>query len=167
MSDITRAALLSAQLRSEAEKTRRHLERLPDEHWSWKPHEKSSSLGQLASHLVDCLHFARSVFSEDRSNIDLSTWRPFRAASREALLAAYDEAVSQALMAMASHADQEAHGTWEMAVNGTVRMRRDRESAFADMTLHHLIHHRGQLTVYLRLLDVPVASTYGPTADES
>lgn len=167
MSNTTRAAYLSVQLRSEAEKTRRHLERLPDDRWSWKPHEKSSSLGQLASHLVDCLHFARSVFSEDRSNIDLATWHPFRAASRDTLLSAYDDAVTQALTAMAKHVDQDAHGTWEMAVNGTVRIRRDRESAFADMTLHHLIHHRGQLTVYLRLLDVPVASTYGPTADEA
>lgn len=167
MSHTTRAAFLAAQLGSEAEKTRRHLERLPDDRWSWKPHEKSSSLGQLASHLVDCLHFAHLVFSEDRSNIELSTWRPFRAASRDALLAAYDGAVSQALEAMATHVDQDARGTWEMAVNGTVRIRRDRESAFVDMTLHHLIHHRGQLTVYLRLLDVPVASTYGPTADEA
>jgi uncharacterized damage-inducible protein DinB len=166
VSGESRAAYLSAQLKSEADKTRRHLERLPDSAWSWKPHEKSSSLGQLASHLVDCLNFAKSVFTEDRSNIDLATWRPSRAESRDALLAAYDAAVEEALTAMATHPDRDARGTWEMAVNGTVRISRDRESAFADMTLHHLIHHRGQLTVYLRLLDVPVASTYGPTADE-
>ncbi len=139
MSHTTRVAFLSAQLHSEAQKTRRHLERLPDEHWSWKPHEKSSSLGQLASHLVDCLHFARSVFSEDRSNIDLSTWRPFRAASREALLSAYDEAVTQALTAMATHVDQDAQGTWEMAVNGTVRIRRDRESALSSSRAAHRV----------------------------
>lgn len=163
---MTLADRLADTLRREAATTRRHLERLPDEHFAWKPHPRSSSLGQLGSHFVDCVQFAYDVFHDDVTSIDLATWRPCRADNRADLLSKFDAALAGALDAMASHPDREARGTWQMAVNGEVRISTDREAAFRNMTLHHLMHHRGQLTVYLRLLDVPVASTYGPTADE-
>lgn len=81
-------------------------------------------------------------------------------------MSVFDAAVGAARAAMAAHTDRTARGAWAMAVDGTVRIRRDRASAFADLTVRHLIHHRGPLSVYLRLLDVPVPPTDGPTADE-
>ncbi|MBL0938941.1 MAG: DinB family protein [Gemmatimonadaceae bacterium] len=163
---ISRVDRLASILRTEAATTRRHLERVPDEQFGWRPHAKSSALGQLSAHFIDCLNFAHAIFREDVTAIDMATWRPTKVASLAELLAMFDGALETALTAMATHPDRDASGTWQMSVNGMVRISRDREAAFNDMTLHHLIHHRGQLTVYLRLLDVPVAPTYGPTADE-
>jgi uncharacterized damage-inducible protein DinB len=154
------------QLRHEASVTERHLARLPMAHWDWRPHPRSSTLAHLASHLVDCVRFATSIFREDRTEVTLATWRPYRAPSAEALRRDFAQAVEEACAAMSAHPDRDATGTWEMAVDGVVRIRRDREAAFVDMTLHHLIHHRGQLSVYLRLLEIAVPPTYGPTADE-
>jgi uncharacterized damage-inducible protein DinB len=163
---VSRTERLARQLQAEANITDRHLARIPAEQWTWRPHPRSSTMAQLASHLVDCVRFATSIFREDRTDVQLAHWRPYRADGPDAVRHDFADAVEEACAAMRSHPDCEATEPWEMAVDGIVRIRRDRESAFADMTLHHLVHHRAQLSVYLRLLDVPVPPTYGPTADE-
>jgi uncharacterized damage-inducible protein DinB len=106
------------------------------------------------------------IFTADTFNVDTRTFKEFEAASAAELLAEFDREVSEATLAMASALDTSAAGSWRLTINGKTRFEKPREAVFRDMTLSHLVHHRGQLSVYLRLLDVPVPGSYGPTADE-
>ena len=146
--------------------TRRHLERLPPDKLSWRPHAKSFTAAGLASHLVECVRFAEPIFGAPELDFDPAAFRPFVAASIEELLQAYDEAVEKGAAALASGSDASAADLWRFKIKGRVRFERPRAEVFRDFTLSHLIHHRGQFSVYLRLLDVPVPGLYGPSADE-
>jgi uncharacterized damage-inducible protein DinB len=163
---MTRVETLLAEFQHEVRTARRHLERLPDHRFEWRPHPKSSSAGGLASHLVDCVRFAAPIFSAEELRIDLSGYAPFRATAGAELIEAFDAEVADAVHALAHASDTDASGPWRMLIDGAVRFVKPREAAFRDMALSHLIHHRGQLSVYLRLLDIPVPGSYGPTADE-
>ena len=163
---MQRIETLRAEFEHEARTTRRHLERVPEERFGWRPHPKSYTAGELASHLVDCVRFAAPIFGADEPDVDLSTYTPFRADSASALLDAFDAEVARAVQALAQAGDPNATQPWPLRINGRVRFERPREAVFRDMTLSHLVHHRGQLSVYLRLMDVPVPGSYGPTADE-
>jgi uncharacterized damage-inducible protein DinB len=164
---MSRRAQLIAEFAREADTTRTHLARIPDDRFDWRPHVKSSSLGALANHIVDCIRWAAPIFAADELDFDTAPLLPSTTASNSALLALFDDTVGEALQAMNASADDDATGPWRMRFRGRVRFEKARELAFRDMTLSHLIHHRGQLSVYLRLLDIPVPATYGPTADEA
>lgn len=163
---MARIDVLLGDFAREARTTRRHLERLPDERFDWRPHPKSFTGGELAGHLVECLRWAERVFVADAFDFSPATYERVRANTVAEVLAAFDAAVEAALQAMANTADRDAEQRWRMSRDGVVFFERDREAAFRDLSLNHLIHHRGQFTVYLRLLDVPLVGTYGPTADE-
>ena len=163
---MPRIETLLAELEHEARTTRKHLERLPEDRFDWRPHPKSSTAGQLASHLVECIRWTGPIFNADELDMNPSTYRPFSATSSSALLDAFDDEVTQASQAIAGAADREATQPWRLKMHGKVWFEKPREAVFRDMTLSHLVHHRGQLSVYLRLLDVPVPGAYGPTADE-
>ena len=163
---MPRIDTLLAEFEHEARTTRKHLERLPDDRFDWRPHPKSFTGGQLASHLVDCIRWTGPIFSADELVMDPSTYRPFCATSNAALLDEFDSDVAQAKQAIAVASDPGATQPWRLLINGRVWFEKPREAVFRDMTLSHLVHHRGQLSVYLRLLDVPVPGSYGPTADE-
>ena len=152
-------------LEQELATTRRVLERVPDEHWDWAPHEKSMTLGRLAGHLAELTFLAKSVVEEDV--FDVATHpRPAGPTSRDENLRLYDQGVA-ALVAAVNAAPAEAWGqTWTLQANGQVFISMPRAAALRLMGISHPIHHRGQLTVYLRLLGVPLPSVYGPTADE-
>ena len=98
--------------------------------------------------------------------MDPSTYKPFGAKSVAALLETFDGEVAKAKQVMASAADTSATQPWRLKMHGKVRFEKPREAVFRDMTLSHLVHHRGQFSVYLRLLEVPVPGSYGPTADD-
>ena len=98
--------------------------------------------------------------------MDPSAYKPFRADSVAGLLETFDSEVARAKQVMAKSADTNAEEAWRLKVLGKVWFEKPREAVFRDMTLSHLVHHRGQLSVYLRLLEVPVPGSYGPTADE-
>ena len=163
---MTRIETLLAEFEHEAQTTRKHLERLPDERFDWRPHPKSFTAGQLASHLVDCIRWTGPIFSADELDMDPASYRPFCATSSAALLEAFDDEVTRAMQAITHAADANATQPWRLQMHGKVWFEKPREAVFRDMTLSHLVHHRGQLSVYLRLLDVPVPGSYGPTADE-
>ena len=163
---MTRLEKLIDELTHEAETARRHLERLPDAHFDWRPHPKSFTAGSLGGHLVECIRWAEWVFAGDGIDLDPANYQPVRAMSVAELLRLFDATLERALAAMAKSPDHDATGEWTMRVGGRVQFVKAREDALRDLSLSHLVHHRGQLTVYLRLLDVPVAWTYGPTADE-
>ncbi|MFL5383518.1 MAG: DinB family protein [Longimicrobiaceae bacterium] len=154
-------------LENELKTTRRLLERVPDEHWDWKPHEKSMSLGQLAGHLAE-LTFLGAIVMQ-REVFDVATDRPTgpKPANREEVLAAFDQGSAQLVEAVNGAAADAWGQTWSLKAGGQTFVSLPRAAALRLMGISHPIHHRGQLSVYLRLLGVPVPSIYGPTADES
>ena len=157
---------LVAEFTHEAATTRRHLARIPDDKLDWQPHQKSFTTRALASHIVESIGWAHAIFSADEFNFDPATYRPFSAASVPELLAVFDRKVDEGERALSSVADAAMSDPWRMKIRGHVRFEKPRADVFRDFTLSHVIHHRGQLTVYLRLLDVAVPGSYGPSADE-
>ncbi len=160
--------LLLAELEREAAGTRRTLERVPEGRNDWKPHEKSMPLGYLAGLVATIPSWIKSIVTHD--SLDLSSPGEFRTrafdTNRE-LLQAFDNALRQAREALASATDEHLTTTsWQLLFQGNVVSEDVRYVALRDGVLNHLAHHRGQLTVYLRLNDIPVPALYGPSADE-
>lgn len=163
---MTRIESLLAEFAHETETARKHLERLPSDQFEWRPHARSFTAGQLASHMVDCIRFIEPIFGADELDMDPSDYRPFQANSVAELLETFDGEVAKAKQVMGSAADTSATQPWRLKVHGEVWFEKPREAVFRNMTLSHLVHHRGQFSVYLRLLEVPVPGSYGPTADD-
>jgi uncharacterized damage-inducible protein DinB len=157
---------LRREFEHEAQTTRRLLERLPDDRLDWQPHKKSYTARGLASHIVECVAWTESIFTSDEFNFDPATYRPYVAASVADLLKTFDQKVAEGTRALAGAAEADLDQPWRMKMRGRVRFEKSKADVFRDFTLSHVIHHRGQLSVYLRLLDVPVPGSYGPTADE-
>jgi uncharacterized damage-inducible protein DinB len=157
---------LLAEFDHEMGTTRKLLERVPDEKLSWKPHEKSMSLGGLATHLANLPHWAGIILSEP--SFDLAEAPPNRQtlASRAEVLADFDRVVKSARASLADRSDAEIVAPWTLKRGGQQVFTMPRVAAFRSFVLSHTIHHRGQLSVYLRLNDVPVPAIYGPSADE-
>jgi uncharacterized damage-inducible protein DinB len=163
---MTSIESLRNEFEHETRKTRPHLERLPEDKLDWRPHEKSFTAGGLASHLVECVGWTESIFGADEMNVDPQTYTPFAAQSIAELLKAFDETVARGSDVLAAAEDAMLVQPWRLKIGGKTRFERSKTEVFRDFTLSHLIHHRGQFTVYLRLLNVPVPGTYGPSADE-
>jgi uncharacterized damage-inducible protein DinB len=157
---------LIAEFDHEVETTRRHLERLPDDRLDWRPHEKSYTARALASHIVECVGWTGSIFGKREFDFIPGVTTSFLAASVEDLLKTFDARVADGTRALANAVDGDLAMSWSFKIGGRVRFERPRSVVFRDFTLSHLIHHRGQFSVYLRLLNVPVPGSYGPTADE-
>lgn len=153
----------------ESATTRKLLSRVPPDKLTWKPHAKSYSLGQLAQHLATLPQLIAGSLLP--GGFDLATGGDRTTvkepASVETVLKSFDESLAAAKAAMAQLDDAKAMGTWTLRKGGTVLMELPRIALVRTILLNHLIHHRGQLSVYLRLLDVPLPSIYGPTADEN
>ena len=149
--------------------TRKTLERVPDEKFSWKPHQKSTSLGGLATHLANIPSWTGNTFDRDDLDIAPVGGPPFRldeAKSRADLLEAFDKNVASARATLAGVSDERWFGKWSLLHGGNTIMTLPRTAVMRSFVMNHSIHHRAQLGVYLRLLDVPVPSIYGPSADE-
>jgi len=156
-----------AELQHEAGVTRKLLERVPEDRFDYKPHPKSMSLRELASHLVDSLGWVDATVNLDELHIDPTQWKPFVAQTRAELLAAHDRNLAAALGIMKGVSDEKLLAPWTMRkADGTVAFSMPRVAVLRAFIIKHIVHHRGQLTVYLRLLDVPLPQVYGPSADE-
>ena len=145
--------------------TRRLLERLPDDRLSWKPHPRSMTLGGLATHLSNIPNWGGIILKD--AAFDLASAPPPRAekTSRVEILAEFDS-VCQVTRAAMDKTDPEYQSLWTLKRGGQQVFSVPRVAAFRSFVLHHMIHHRGQLSVYLRMNDVPVPAIYGPSADE-
>lgn len=155
------------ELEMESATTRKMLERVPEEKFGFKPHEKSMSLGALASHLAENPMWVGSTMDVDELDMDTADYKPYMASSTAELLAAFDKNLAEALSKMAGQTDEHLMAMWRMKVGGEIAFEMPRLAVLKCMILNHSIHHRGQLSVYLRLNDIPVPSVYGPTADEA
>ena len=148
--------------------TRRVLERIPDGQFAWKPHEKSMSLGRLAEHLAELPGWM--TVSINDSGIDMSTRRPPEyepPATRAAVLTMFEKNVAEARAALKGKSDAELMAPWTLKAQGKEIFTMPKAIVIRGFVMNHLIHHRGQMSVYLRLHDVPVPSMYGPSADEA
>jgi uncharacterized damage-inducible protein DinB len=143
--------------------TRRLLERVPSEKGKWKPHEKSFSLGHLAQ-LVAWMPGWITMALRD-TELNLATAGAYSYETTETLLKMFDKNVTEARDAITSSKDADYKVNWSLKHGDRVLFTQTRAEVVRT-TVNHLIHHRGQLTVYLRLVDVPIPSIYGPTADE-
>src|SRR4029453_7035199 len=159
-------AVLVHEFQHETATTRRHLERLTENSFGWRPHQKSFTAGELASHLVECVGWGSLIVEQEEVDINPSTWRPFIATSSAQLLSTFEEHVAAGNRALTAATEQHLAGLWRLKVKGKTRFEGPRSIVLRDFSFSHMIHHRGQFSVYLRLLDIPVPGSYGPTADE-
>jgi uncharacterized damage-inducible protein DinB len=153
----------------EMQNTRKVLERCPDEKWNWKPHDKSGTLGWLAGHvatMVDWLPMTIKTEELDYAPVGGSSFTPPKIDNRKELLAEFDKNVASARAALASVSDAEMMKNWRLLAGGQEIFSMPRVAAIRGMVLNHHYHHRAQLTVYFRLLNVAVPGLYGPSADE-
>ena len=152
-----------SELEVEMPITRRVLERVPSDKGAWKPHEKSFSLGHLAQLVARMPGWLTLTMKNDA--LDLSKGQPYSLEKTETLLAEFDRNVKEAREVIAGAADPEYMVPWSLKAGDRLFFTLPR-IAVMRQNINHLVHHRGQLSVYLRLQNVPVPSIYGPTADE-
>jgi uncharacterized damage-inducible protein DinB len=145
--------------------TRRLLERVPDAKFDWKPHQKSMSLGELASHLATMLSWGSMTLNAPEFDLT-GDHAPVVLHSRADLLASFDKEAAAARAALAGKSDAEMMAPWSLKREGKPLFTMPRAAVLRSFVMNHMVHHRGQLSVYLRLNDVPVPSMYGPSADE-
>jgi uncharacterized damage-inducible protein DinB len=160
------ADILVGELEREAQTTRRVLERVPNDKLTWKPHAKSMTLRQLAQHVATIPGGISGMARLDSFDVEKFS-EPPQLESTAAIVAAFDESVAQAKTNLAATDDAAMMANWSFNMGGKPIMTIPRIGVYRSILFNHLYHHRGQLTVYLRLLDVPVPSIYGPSADEN
>ena len=150
--------------------TRKTLERVPDYKFDWKPHAKSMTVRQLASHLALFPSWMISTFessSFDYAPVGGEPYKPPALNSRKDLLVVFDRDVTKARQALKGASDAQLMETWSLLAGGKTVFAMPRIAVLRGMVMNHMIHHRAQLGVYLRLNDIPVPALYGPSADEA
>lgn len=157
------------QLDREAASSRLALQRVPEGHNDWKPHDKSMPLGYLASLVATMPSWIVSMVKQDEFDLkspEAAKFKPLEWQRREQLIAALDSATAAAREAIANTTDEHLLTKWKFVVSGHVVSENPRHIMITDSVFSHLAHHRGQLTVYLRLNEASVPALYGPSADE-
>jgi uncharacterized damage-inducible protein DinB len=154
---------------NEMANTRKTLERCPEDKYGWKPHQKSWPMASLATHLANLPGWATMTLAQDSLDIAPDGNQPQPDApvkTKDELLAKFDKSSSEARAAIADASDEQLMQPWSLLMTGRTIFTMPRIAVLRGMVFNHIIHHRGQLTVYLRLNDVPVPALYGPSADE-
>jgi uncharacterized damage-inducible protein DinB len=146
--------------------TRRLLERVPEAHFDWKPHARSMTLGRLIEHLAQLPEWAALTLTQNGTEIGPSTADHVPPTTRSALLTLFDLNVSKARSALHGRTDAELMAPWTLTSQGKEVFTMPKATVLRTFVLNHLVHHRGQLSVYLRLQDVALPSIYGPSGDE-
>jgi uncharacterized damage-inducible protein DinB len=153
------------ELDQEAQTTKRVLERIPDDKLAWKPHPKSFSLGQLALHIASVPGGVTAIAMQD--SVEAPSFTQPEPKSRQEILDTFSKSLETAKGNVKTMDDARLAETWSLTRGGKVVMSMPRAALLRSVLLNHVYHHRGQLSVYLRMLDVPVPSIYGPSADEN
>jgi uncharacterized damage-inducible protein DinB len=153
------------EMDQESQTTKKVLERIPEDKLTWKPHPKSFSLGQLALHIATGPGAIANAAAHD--SFEIPSFSQPEAKSRKEILDAFSQNLANAKESLKKIDDSRLMSPWTATRNGKVVMSVPRIGFIRHILLNHYYHHRGQLSVYLRLLDVPVPSIYGPSADEN
>jgi uncharacterized damage-inducible protein DinB len=155
-----------AELQQEAVTTRKMLVRVPQEALAWKPHEKSMTLARLAGHVAELVGIFTAILTQEELDFAAKDFKPFVPENVSDLVALFDRNVAVAVELLKTQADEQLRKPWRLRDGAQIFFEMPRLAVIRTMT-NHLIHHRGQLSVYLRLLGVPLPPIYGPSADEA
>jgi uncharacterized damage-inducible protein DinB len=155
-----------AELKHESSLTRKMLEKVPLEKKDWKPHEKSMTLGRLATHVAEIPHWISRIITIDDWDFAAQGFSSHTAASQTELINIFQEKLNKAMADLETMNDEDFNKIWVVRSGDKMRNELSKKIAIRGWGFSHLIHHRGQLSVYLRLLEVPVPGMYGPSADE-
>jgi len=164
---MTIGTALAEEFRAEGATTRRVLERVPADKLGWRPHPKSLTLGQLALHIAAAPGRLVPVIQKTEHEINPGSLQFPEPATTGEILAAFDQSVKDSGTYLDGLTDAQAHAAFTLRANGKTIFTRPRVSVVRMIMFSHIFHHRGQLSVYLRQLDVPVPSIYGPSGDEN
>ncbi|HET7621666.1 MAG TPA: DinB family protein [Gemmatimonadaceae bacterium] len=146
--------------------TRRVLERYPDQHPDWRPHPKSTSLAHLAAHIATLTRFGERIASSSEFDFAATPYVAPTARTRTEILELFDQGSAACREAIGSLDADAMHSTWTLRAGDKILLSASRDRCLRRLLISHMIHHRAQLTSYYRLLDIPVPSVYGPSADE-
>lgn len=160
------AAAFLAEIDNEAKVARECLARVPADKFEWKPHEKSMTMGRLAVHVAEMFGWTKETLTQDVLDFATADFKPFEPSTTDELLAFFDDHVAKAKEILSSASDETFMTEWTMRNGETVYFTMPKVAVMRTFVMNHIIHHRGQLSVYLRLNDIPVPSIYGPSADE-
>jgi uncharacterized damage-inducible protein DinB len=153
------------EMDQEAQTTKRVLDRIPESKLTWKPHPKAFSLGQLALHIAAAPGGLAAIAAQD--TVEVPNFVQAEAKSRQEILDTFSKGMEAATGTLKKMDDAKLMSMWTLTKNGKVLMSVPRIGFIRSIMMNHMYHHRGQLSVYLRMLDVPVPSIYGPSADEN
>jgi uncharacterized damage-inducible protein DinB len=158
---------ITGEITQEAATTKRLLERVPGDKLGWKPHPRSMTIGQLAMHIATIPGAISKLAQVDDFEINPAGFDPPVPKSTEEILSTLDASVQTALEYLGGLSESDARGTWRATLKGRELMSMPRVAMLRALMLNHWYHHRGQLSVYLRLLEIPVPVIYGRSADEN
>jgi uncharacterized damage-inducible protein DinB len=156
-----------SEFREEAGITGRVLERVPGDRLSWKPHAKSMSLGQLAKHVAEVPGLVARIVQQDEFDASQANFIPTPPKDTQEIQAVFQQSIQSVENYLQALSEDEARRPWRVTAGGKHIISRPRIEIIRSLMLNHWYHHRGQLSVYLRLLEVPVPVIYGPSADEN
>ena len=154
------------ELKHEAGNTLKFLERVPFNNPNWQPHEKSMVIGRLAAHIAELPVWTSRILSTDEFDFATHIFKIHIASSQEELMQIFNDNLRGAVESLEKATDEDFSKTWTLRRGDVIVAQIPKKIAIRNITLNHIIHHRGQLSVYLRLLNVPVPGIYGPSADE-
>jgi uncharacterized damage-inducible protein DinB len=163
---MTIARSLIGEFDHETANTRRVLERVPMEKYDWTPHPRSMSLGRLANHLATLVSWGSFAFTSDELDLSKTDYNPPDRHRREELLSDFDDYVAETRHVLEEASDELALSPWTLRDGEKVLFTLPRIAFVRSMVINHMIHHRAQLGVFLRLLDIPIPGPYGASADE-
>ena len=162
----TIGAALIAELENEGATTRKVLERIPPEKFDWRPHDKSMTMGRLASHVAEMHGWTVSTVKDSEIDFAKIDYKPFEPKTTEDLVNLFEKTYAEAIEALKGASDDIWHEPWSLKNGDTTYFTMPKIAVMRSMVLNHIVHHRGQLSVYLRENDIPVPAMYGPSADE-
>ncbi len=160
------SSALIAEMEHEAATTRKGLERVPADKFAWKPHEKSMEFAKLASHIAEMFSWTGPTLQASELDFAKMDYKPFEPNTTEELVEFLDKNVAEALDVLRNTPDEVYLENWTLRNGETVYFTMPKIATMRSFVMNHIIHHRGQLSVYLRLNDISVPSIYGPSADE-
>lgn len=160
------ATAFLAEMENEAKVARACLERVPADKFDWQPHEKSMKMGRLAAHVAEMFGWTKETLTQDVLDFAAGDYTPFEPKTTDELLKFFDEKIATAKDILNSTPDDTFMTPWTMRNGEQVYFTMPKVAVMRTFVMNHIIHHRGQLSVYLRLNDIPVPSIYGPSADE-
>ncbi len=162
----TTVQVLIDELKYESENTRKLLECVPENRGDWRPHEKSFPLARLSGHVAEIPGWVYHIVELDEFDLRKNNFERFVFEGKEQLMTSFEKKIKEAEEVLFKTTDDRLQETWTLLMDGKIISKNSRYKELRKWAFNHLVHHRAQLGLYLRLLDVPIPGTYGPSADD-